>query len=201
MDSDGNKLAGKKLVTSIILSIIVLVILQIFVGLIIGVIVAILVGLATFWFFSDKNNSEKSSKEEKAELSTTEIGNKALLMANLELRKSIISPELRTNYESLIDLLIELLPLVNGANGETEQTNELSWVINRMATEYLPNKSISPYLKLTDSERLNDKVVSEVLENIDSMKKELDDVKDMIIKKNNSEFARKAKFLKQRFTD
>ncbi|PHS13189.1 MAG: hypothetical protein COA86_17725 [Kangiella sp.] len=191
----------KQLITSVILAIIILAILSIFIGLAISVLVAILVGFATFWLVSGKNDEKTKSEDENVELSVTDIGQQALLMANLDLRKSIISPELRTNYESLIDLLIELLPLVNGASGETEHTNELSWVINRMATEYLPNKSINPYLKLTDSERLNDKVVSEVLENINSMKKELDDVKEIIIKKNNSEFSRKAKFLKQRFTD
>ncbi len=193
---------GKKLVMPIILAITVFVILQIFVGLPISVIIAILVGLATFWLFSDKNSEETSSEGEETELSITEVGNQALLIANLELRKHIISPDLRTNYESIIDLLIELLPLVNGGiDTIPEQTNELSWVINRMATEYLPNKSISPYLKLTHSERLNDQVVSEVLENINAMKKELHDVKEMITKKNTNEFAQKAKFLKQRFTD
>ncbi len=191
----------KSLITSVILAIITLAIISIFLGVVIGLIVAVLVGLTTFWLFSDKNDNKTNSEDERHEMSVTEVGNQALLMANIGLRKSIIAPELRESYETLIDLLIELLPLVNGANGETEQASELSWVINRMATEYLPNKSIAPYLKLSDSERLDSQIVSEVLENINSMKKELLDVKEMIVKKNNSEFSRKAKFLKQRFTD
>ncbi|PCI71900.1 MAG: hypothetical protein COB38_04980 [Gammaproteobacteria bacterium] len=191
----------KPLITSVILAIIILAILSIFLGIVIGLIIAVLVGLATFWLFSSKNDDKSNSENENSELSVTEVANQALLMANLDLRKSIISPELRTNYESLIDLLIELLPLVNGTKDAPDTESELGWVINRMATEYLPNKSIAPYLKLSDSERLDGKIVSEVLENINSMKKELLDVKEMIIKKNSGEFARKAQFLKQRFTE
>jgi len=191
----------KQLITSVILAIIVLAILSIFLGLAISVIVAVLVGLATFWLFSGKKDKNTNSEAEPTELSVTEVANQALLMANLDLRKSIISPELRTNYESLIDLLIELLPLVNGTKDAPDTESELGWVINRMATEYLPNKSIAPYLKLSDSERLNSQIISDVLENINSMKKELLDVKEMIIKKNSGEFARKAQFLKQRFTE
>ncbi|MFT6732752.1 MAG: hypothetical protein ACJAS9_000934 [Polaribacter sp.] len=187
----------KQLITSVILAIIVLVILSIFFGLAISLIIAILIGLATFWLVSNNNNEKSNATDEVVELSATEIGNKALLMANLELRKNIISPALRENYEALIDQLIELLPLVN----DSATQNELSWVINRMATEYLPKKSITPYLKLSESERLDIKIISEVQENIKSMGKELSDVKEMIIKKSNNEFAQKAEFLKQRFTD
>lgn len=191
----------KQLITTAILVIVIFAVLSIFLGLAIGLIVAILVGLVTFWLFSSKKDDQTSAEDEKTELSATEVGNQALLIANLDLRKKIISPDLREEYEHLIDQLLELLPLVNGAEVAAEQTTELDWVINRMATEYLPNKSIAPYLKLSETERLDTKVVSEVLDNIISMKKELLEVKEMIIKKNHSEFTRKAKFLKQRFTD
>jgi len=179
------------------MAVVIFLILMIFIGFIGSLIIAILAGAVTYWFFSGNKDKNSNSGSDEIELSATDTANQALLMANLHLRKQIVSAELRENYESLIDQLIELLPLVN----QTDLGNELSWVINRMATEYLPNKSIAPYLKLSEVERLNASVISDVLDNISAMKKELDDVKEMVTRKNTNEFSQKAKFLSQRFTD
>ena len=185
----------KRIISSTIITLVILLILMIFLGFTISIIVSILLGLASFWLLSGEKAEKTNSNEPVVEESATEQGNQALLTANLSLRKQIVSAELRTQYEQLIDQLIELLPLVN------DSENELSWVINRMATEYLPNKSIGPYLNLSEEQRLDSAVISEVIENIDAMKNELLDVKEMITKKNSNEFSQKAQFLKQRFAE
>lgn len=188
---------SKHLITSGVIAAVIFLIMVTLTGTLVSVVIAALAGSVTYWLFSSRNSESTADKSSEAELTSTDVANQALLLANLQLRKHIVSAELRENYESLIDQLIELLPLVN----ENGFESELSWVINRMATEYLPNKSITPYLNLSETERLNSDVISGVLENISSMRKELQDVKDMVTRKNTSEFSQKAKFLSQRFTE
>ena len=138
---------------------------------------------------------DKSSMAEEEALSAEDVGINALLNINIELRKTIIPASIRDAFEQVIDQLIDLLPKVNAASPDSE----LAWVINRMATEYLPEKSVKPYLALDEQARHDESTMSTVLEGLAGMKAELSDVESILASRQTNEFNNKAKFLKRRF--
>jgi len=161
-------------------------------GIVIGLVVASIVYLVLKHF--NKTNAPTPASE--AELdSPSDIGIESLLTINIALRKEIIPEEIRTLYESVIDQLIDLLPKINSA----VSGGELAWVINRMATEYLPEKSIHPYLALDEATRCADDSISSVKESIAGMQSELKEVQNILSSHKSDEFNNKAKFLKSRF--
>lgn len=188
----------KKILLATVISFVSFVILLVFISWLISLIIAVMIALVLLGYLFKRASEASNSDEQADEIpSKTKLANQSLLNSNLILRKSIVSKELRDNYELLIDQLIELLPMVN----DTDYTSELAWIINRMATEYLPKKSLEPYLALTEDERLNSGVVSSAIESIEAMRNELLEVKTMVINRKSGEFKNKAQFLKQRFSE
>ncbi|MFW2372572.1 MAG: hypothetical protein ACN4GM_05570 [Gammaproteobacteria bacterium] len=165
-------------------------------GLVISTIVALAVGIAVYFILKkqmDKN--DKPSVAEEEPLNAEDVGISALLHTNIELRKTIIPTSIRDAFEQVIDQLIDLLPKVNAASPD----GELAWVINRMATEYLPEKSVKPYLALDEQARHDENTMTTVEEGLAGMKAELSDVEDILASRQTNEFNTKAKFLKRRF--
>ncbi|MDH5518034.1 MAG: hypothetical protein OEY36_09505 [Gammaproteobacteria bacterium] len=142
-------------------------------------------------------NKSESEDEEAAEtpLTANQLAIESLLAVNLELRKTLMPEQMRDAFEQIIDQLLDILPVV----AEQDPDSELVWVINRMATEYLPEKSIRPYLALDHSSRHDQASVAAATEALAGMKKELDDVEEILASRKTNEFNAKAKFLKQRF--
>lgn len=161
-------------------------------GILTGLVVASIVYMVLKHF--NKTNEVPLASEAEVE-SPSDIGIESLLTINIALRKEIIPEEIRTLYESVIDQLIDLLPKVNSEISG----GELAWVINRMATEYLPEKSIRPYLALDEATRCADATISSVKESIAGMQSELKDVENILSAHKSDEFNNKAKFLKSRF--
>lgn len=181
----------------IVVSIIIL--LSFFINLVFSGLVGVAAGLIAYFILSqniDKEKGSKTSPENEPEpKNESEQSIESLLNINITLRKSIMPVNMRDSFEEIIDQLIELLPKINEASPE----GELAWVINRMATEYLPEKSIKPYLSLSGEERHDQTTIDKVIESLSGMKSELDDVKDILKQRKTNEFNTKAKFLKQRF--
>lgn len=164
-------------------------------GAIVGVLVGLIVAAVVYMVLNHFNQTEEPSEivTEPASLSDTSI--ESLLSINIALRKEIIPEEIRTLYESIIDQLIDVLPKVNSE----VSGGELAWVINRMATEYLPEKSIRPYLSMDDAQRHAEDTINSVKESIAGMQSELSEVQDILSSHKTDEFNNKAKFLKTRF--
>lgn len=164
-------------------------------GLITGVLVGLIVASVVYMVLNYFNQTEETAEiiEEPASLSDTSI--QSLLNINIALRKVIIPEEIRSLYESIIDQLIDLLPKVNSE----VSGGELAWVINRMATEYLPEKSIRPYLSMDEYQRHAENTINSVKESIAGMQKELSEVQDILSSHKTDEFNNKAKFLRNRF--
>ena len=164
-------------------------------GSITGVLVGLVVASVVYMVLNYFNQTEAPSELIAEPVSLADSSIESLLSINIELRKEIIPEEIRTLYESIIDQLIDVLPKVNSE----VSGGELAWVINRMATEYLPEKSIRPYLSMDDVQRHAEDVITSVKESIAGMQSELSDVQEILSSHKTDEFNNKAKFLKTRF--
>ena len=164
-------------------------------GSITGVLVGLVVASVVYMVLNYFNQTEAPSELIAEPVSLADSSIESLLSINIELRKEIIPEEIRTLYESIIDQLIDVLPKVNSE----VSGGELAWVINRMATEYLPEKSIRPYLSMDDVQRHAEDVITSVKESIAGMQSELSEVQEILSSHKTDEFNNKAKFLKTRF--
>lgn len=179
-----------------LVTVVVFILLLFVTGLVISTIIALAAGFAVYFFLKKQmDKSDKPSVAEEEPSSAEDVGINALLHTNIELRKTIMPATIRDAFEQVIDQLIDLLPKVNAASPD----GELAWVINRMATEYLPEKSVKPYLALDEQARHDENTMSTVQEGLAGMKSELADVESMLASRQTNEFNTKAKFLKRRF--
>lgn len=158
------------------------------IGLILG-------ALAAYLYFSDGKKSGKNAEPQQEEPATDKASDPTenLLNQNLTLRKARIADDVLQAYEALIDQLLRVWPRISASTPE----GELAWVVNRMATEYLPNKSITPYINMPKAERTQ--AGDSVVESLQGMSSELTEIEQMLDDQVTGEFDRKAKFLKQRF--
>lgn len=166
-------------------------------NLIISIIVGVVAGaIVHFMVNKDKDQTETTAATaETKDVDAADAAIESLLDSNLALRKTIVPQGLRQAFEDTIDKLIALLPEVNAKSKDSE----LTWVINRIATEYLPEKSLKPYLALDDASRNDEETIASVIDGLNSMESELLEVESMLSDRKMNEFNAKAKFLKQRF--
>jgi len=172
------------------------------VGLIGGAVGGVIAGIILYAIMTKTNKTDENTKKKTdAETikpnneSTLDTSLESLVKANLSLRKNIVLPKVRDAFEGVIDALVDILPKVH----EAIPDGELYWVVNRIATEYLPNKSINPYLALTTTEQQSEENVSKVIDSVKAMMAELSEVSQLLTTKNANEFNIKAKFLQHRF--
>lgn len=174
------------------------IVLSLFLSLVLSLLLAALVCVALYFVFRSSakdTNSRDEDIDEAPPMSDEQKGVEALLAINLQLRKSIVPSAIRDSFEQVIDQLMSVLPEVN----KVSPGGELAWVINRMSTEYLPEKSIRPYLSLDEAMRHDQATMDEVEMALSGMKGELAEVQDILARHKTNEFSNKAKFLKQRF--
>ncbi|MFK5913803.1 MAG: hypothetical protein QM484_05470 [Woeseiaceae bacterium] len=164
-------------------------------GSITGVLIGLVVAGVVFMVLNYFNQTEEPTEIKTEPVSLSDSSIESLLNINISLRKEMIPEEIRTLYESIIDQLIDVLPKVNSE----VSGGELAWVINRMATEYLPEKSIRPYLSMDEAQRHAEETINSVKESIAGMQSELSEVQDILSSHKTDEFNNKAKFLKTRF--
>jgi len=164
-------------------------------GTVIVMVLSAVIGLTVFFVMqaskSSDSESESTDETEDPAVQATEH----LLNANLELRKSHIPADVLSLYENIIDDLIAILPRIH----KELPDGEMAWIITRMATEYLPEKSIKPYLALDDEARFTEKAITSVTDSLAAMQSELEEIESMLETKNQNEFNTKALFLKRRF--
>jgi hypothetical protein len=153
--------------------------------------------IAGAWYFFSRpsGSSSVSAKDEppKAKADPVATGIEALLGINLELRKASIRDELLARYEALINKIMAVLPQVH----EQSPGGDLAWAINRIATEYLPNKSTRPFLALPHAERAAAEPA--LIEGLTGMESELDEIAELVKNRKVSDFNGKAEFLRRRF--
>lgn len=119
-----------------------------------------------------------------------------LLALNLDIRKAAMPTQPMGECERVIDKLVALIPRVNEAD---DPAGELAWTVNRIASEYLPNKCVRPYLQLSPTGRAEPETAKQFEQSLSVLNHELDEVDQMLSGRDRSAYDAKAKFLKHRF--
>ncbi len=163
--------------------------------ILIAVAVLIVVGVA-FWWWLKKAAAKIPEAGDITPASKDPDVPEQLLDLNLEVRRACIPNEVTMQTESVIDQLRDLLPKVEE---KASPTGELSWMVRRIATEYLPNKCLRPYLNLDDSAQKEPEMLVSVKQGLTALSAELDGISETLKDQDESEFNKKALFLKRKF--
>jgi hypothetical protein len=156
--------------------------------------IAILVAIVAFFVFYKMKAKKPSAEPVDAAVGPDPVDD--LLSLNLDIRKSFMAANLVETTEELIDLIVDLIPLVRE---QASATGELTWTVNRIASEYLPNKCVYPFIKLDKKSQHDAAIVASYTDSIGALKDELVAVKAMVVSRDIQQFNAKAKFLKNRF--
>lgn len=156
------------------------------------------------WFTLNKASDKSTSTSTDNQNSETADPNKVrsdlavetLLKLNLDIRVSGIAEKTMITCEEIIDSLINQLPRI-----EEQDTldGELSWTVRRIASEYLPNKCVYPYIRLSKEQRATEENTASIHQSLSKLKTEITNIDELIAKKDAQSFKAKAEFLKQRF--
>jgi hypothetical protein len=158
---------------------------------IITVIVIAIIAVAAYALI--KHFSKEKPKD--AEQSVTKPSpTQDLLALNLVIRKAAIGSTLTVRCEAIIDRLIALFPRIEN---HVCASGEFAWTINRIASEYLPNKCVMPFINLKDEAR--DNASEEFINNLKTLEQELLDIEALLSKNDQKEFDNKSLFLKAKF--
>ncbi|WP_415890880.1 hypothetical protein ACMXYV_06125 [Neptuniibacter sp. SY11_33] len=161
------------------------------------IVVAVLVvaGVAFWWWLKMAAAKPSEAGESKPASQDPDVPEQ-LLDLNLEIRRASIPNEVTTQAEGVIDQLRDLLPKVEE---KASPTGELSWMVRRIATEYLPNKCLRPYLNLDSSAQKEPETLVSVKQSLTALSAELDGISETLKDQDESEFNKKALFLKHKF--
>lgn len=117
-----------------------------------------------------------------------------LLELNLIIRKAAIGPVLTERCEAIIDQLVAIFPRIEK---HVCASGEFAWTVNRIASEYLPNKCVLPFINLKDNAR--EGAAGEFINNLQTLEQELVDIEALLSKNDQKEFDNKSLFLKAKF--
>ncbi|HFU74849.1 MAG TPA: hypothetical protein ENK66_01245 [Arcobacter sp.] len=154
------------------------------------IILIVLIVLVVLYFI---NNKKTNTHIQKTKIIQDEPNpNDSLLKLNIDIRKKIFNIEIIKTTESIIDELKEILPILN----KDYKTSELTWVSNKMATNYL-QKLLYPYMSLKENEQEEKR--ESLLESLTQIEIELQETIQIVKQNEISRFDTKAKFIKNRF--
>lgn len=140
---------------------------------------------------------KKYSKENTADTSPITVQpspTQDLLELNLTIRKAAIGSVLTLRCEAIIDQLIDIFPRVEKHECAS---GEFAWTIKRIASEYLPNKCVLPFIGLKEDVR--EGATEEFINNLQTLEQELVDIEALLSKNDKKEFDNKSLFLKAKF--
>ena len=117
-----------------------------------------------------------------------------LVALNLQIRENAFPADVVAKLESNIDALRDVIPELN----DDHVGSELTWTVNRMATDYLP-RIVVPYAKLSPPGREEHR--EEFLRSLEGLEGELANIRELLRNARVGEFKTKAAFLRARFLD
>ena len=130
-----------------------------------------------------------------ADLEDAWIGHlQSLVALDVQIRESGLPQDVTAKLEESIDVLRRILPELN----DDHAGSELTWTVNRMATDYLP-RILTPYVKLSPPAREEHR--EELLRSLEGLESELENIGDLVRSAKVGEFKTKAAFLRARFLD
>jgi hypothetical protein len=119
---------------------------------------------------------------------------RSLLRLNATLRERVVPAAVTAKIEAIVDELREVLPELN----DEYAGSELTWTVNRMASDYLP-RVVDPYLELSPGARGEHE--AELLASLTGLETELTNIHGLVRKHEEGEFKAKAAFLRARFLE
>jgi hypothetical protein len=119
---------------------------------------------------------------------------RALVRLNIQIREGGLSGDIAGKLEHSIDVLRELIPQLN----DEHVGSELTWTINKMATDYLP-RIVTPFVSLDAAARQEHE--AELLKSLQGLDAELENIVGLLRDAKVGEFKTKAAFLRARFLD
>ncbi len=158
------------------------------------VIILIVIAIIAVAAYSLIKHYSKTKSEAAASEIVPPTPEQNLLELNLIIRKAAIGSVLTSRCEAIIDQLIAIFPRI-----ETHvcASGEFAWTVNRIASEYLPNKCVLPYINLKDDAR--EGASEEFVNNLQTLEQELVDIEALLSKNDQKEFDNKSRFLKAKF--
>ncbi len=118
----------------------------------------------------------------------------SLVALDIQIRESGLPPDVTAKLEESIDVMRRILPELN----DEHVGSELTWTVNRMATDYLP-RVVTPYVKLSPPGREEHR--EELLGSLEGLESELENIRELLRGSKVGEFKTKAAFLRARFLD
>ena len=119
---------------------------------------------------------------------------RALLAVNVTLREHDLPANVVETVERNVDVLRKLVPDLN----DRHPSSELTWTVNRMATDYIP-RLVRPYAGLGADQRAARE--SEFRESLSGLEAELENIRELVARADEGDFQAKAAFLRARFLD
>ena len=160
------------------------------VSAVVAAVVAILVhrGLSAAGPAEDEDDVEASAQDDWIDHL------RALARLDLTIREQALSAPVIDRLEHAIDVLRRLLPELN----EDHPGSELTWTVNRMATDYL-QRIVMPFVALAPAARSEHE--AELLRSLEGVDAELENIVELLQGARVGDFKTKAAFLRARFLD
>jgi hypothetical protein len=117
-----------------------------------------------------------------------------LVALNAAIREAGLPADVTSKLEQSIDALRQLVPELNDGYAGSE----LTWTVNRMASDYLP-RIVTPYAALAPAARQEQR--AELLRSLAGLEAELETIAELLRNAKVGEFQSKAAFLRARFLD
>jgi len=117
-----------------------------------------------------------------------------LARLNLKIREHGLSAPIVEKLEHAIDVLRRLIPELN----EDHAGSELTWTVNRMASDYL-GRIVEPFVSLAPGVRGEHE--AELLRSLVGLEAELENIAELLQSARVGEFKTKAAFLRARFLE
>jgi len=183
---------SKKAIIAAVIGAIVGLIFQAVIGWILLIIIGAILGLIVGMFLFPA-----SGKRPQIEVVDTSDPTENLLEQLLSLNKKIrldpsLEKEVLEKLESIIDKLGKIVPRTN----REHPGSELTYVANRMITNYLP-ELLDPYLGLSAQAR--DGETSKLLTTLNSLDAEIDNIINLVDQRKVNEFRVQDTFLRHKF--
>lgn len=159
------------------------------------VIAAVVAAIVAIFVHRSLGSADAPEPEPVADPADVWIGHlQSLVALNIQIREGGLPADVTSKLEENIDALRRLIPELNDAH----PGSELTWTVNRMATDYLP-RIVTPYVALSPPVREEHR--AEFLRSLQGLESELENIGELVRNAKVGEFQSKAAFLRARFLD
>jgi hypothetical protein len=160
------------------------------------VLISAVVAAAVAWYVSRRQAPAEVEERVESVASLPEWIGHLQDLAKLDsvIRESACPAPVTAKLEEVIDTLRRLMPDLN----ENHVGSELTWTVNRMATDYV-SRIVGPYVDLSSTGMSEHQ--EELLTSLNGLEDELENIEGLVRDAKVGDFKAKAAFLRARFLD